>query len=316
MCKVLRLFSRARAGWIRPVTVNAVEVLSYLRFGNSQRAKLQTCAGTFNIQAATSIITSCVTKVQLSSRQRSWLLALSTPPRSGSIIVCMERTHSSRSRILAAFVALVCLLLLAGCAGVSAGSNTQPPPPTSTGSLAVSPSALNFGNVPVGNSSSLTGTLSASTADVTVASAGWTGSGYSVSGVTFPLAVAAGQSTQYTVTFTPSAAGSSPGSISFVSNASDASLKQTFSGAGTQTTSSHSVSLTWDPSTSTVAGYNLYRGTQSGGPYSRVNAALLSNTAFNDAKVQSGGNYFYVSTAVDASNNESTFSNEATAVIP
>ena len=198
---------------------------------------------------------------------------------------------------------------------MSAGSNTQPPAPTA-GALAVSPSTLNFGNVAVGSRSSLTGTLSASTADVTVSSASWSGSGYSVSGVTFPMSVAAGQSAQYTVTFTPPAAGSSPGSISFVSNASDSSLKQSFSGAGTQTTSPHSVSLTWNPSTSTVAGYNLYRGTQSGGPYSRMNSTLLSGTSYDDSGVQSGRNYFYVSTAVDASNNESAFSNEATAAIP
>jgi hypothetical protein len=251
----------------------------------------------------------------LSLRKRSWLLALSTPPGPGPIIVCMERTTSSRSRLLCALVGLVCVLVLAGCAGVSAGSNTQPPP-TTTGALAVSPSTLSFGNVPVGNSSSLTGTLSASTADVTVSSVSWGGSGYSVSGVTFPMSVAAGQSAQYTVTFTPTAAGSSPGSISFLSNASDASLKQTFSGAGTQTTGSHSVSLTWDPSTSTVSGYNLYRGTQSGGPYSRMNSSLLSGTSYDDSGVQSGRNYFYVSTAVDASNNESSFSNEAAAAIP
>lgn len=130
------------------------------------------------------------------------------------------------------------------------------------------------------------------------------------------MSVAAGQSAQYTVTFTPPVAGNSAGSISFVSNASDASLKQSFNGAGTQTTSPHTVSLTWDPSTSTVAGYNLYRGTQSGGPYSRMNSALLSGTSFDDSGVQSGRNYFYVSTAVDASNNESAFSNEATATIP
>ena len=254
--------------------------------------------------------------MQLSLRQRPWLLALSTPPGSNLIIVGMERTYISRSRVLGALMAMASLLVLAGCAGVSSGSSTQPPPPPTTGSLAVSPSTLNFGNVPVGNSSSLTATLSASTADVTVASASWSGSGYSVSGVNFPLSVAAGQSAQYTVTFTPPAAGSSPGNISFVSNASDASLKQTFSGAGTQTTSPHSVSLTWNPSASTVAGYNLYRGTQSGGPYSRMNSTLLSSTSYDDSGVQSGRNYFYVSTAVDASNNESTFSNEAAAAIP
>jgi len=180
----------------------------------------------------------------------------------------------------------------------------------------VSPTTLNFGNVTVGNSSSLSGTLSASNADVTVSSAAWSGSGYSVSGVTFPMSVPAGQSAQYTVTFTPPSTGTLPGSISFVSNASDSSLKQMFSGAGTQTTTQHSVSLSWNASTSVVSGYNVYRGTQSGGPYTRLNASLLSNTAFNDTKVQSGGNYFYVSTAVDSSNNESAFSNEATAAIP
>lgn len=227
----------------------------------------------------------------------------------------MERTNCSRSRLLCVLLTLVCVLVLGGCAGVSAGSNTQPPPPT-TGALAVSPSALNFGNVAVGNTSSLTGTLSASTADVTVSSALWSGSGYSVSGVTFPMSVAAGQSAQYTVTFTPPATGSSPGSISFVSNASDSSLKQSFSGSGTQTTTPHSVSLTWNPSASTVAGYNLYRGTQSGGPYSRMNSSLLSGTSYDDSGVKSGATYFYVSTAVDASNNESAFSNEATAAIP
>jgi hypothetical protein len=315
MCKVLRLFSRADSARIGRLTVKLVEALPYHRFGRFAPRGCQTCLGGFSIRAATPIIAICITKVQFNLRQRSWLLALSTPPGSTLIIVCMERTHSSRSGVFGTVVALGCALVLAGCAGVSAGSNTQPPPPT-TGALAVSPSTLNFGSVPVGNSSSLAGTLSASTADVTVSSASWIGSGYSVSGITFPTSVAAGQSAQFTVTFTPPATGSSQGSISFFSNASDASLKQTFSGAGTQTTSPHTVSLTWDPSTSTVAGYNLYRGTRSGGPYSKMNSTLLSGTSFDDSGVQSGRNYFYVSTAVDASSNESAFSNEATAAIP
>lgn len=233
----------------------------------------------------------------------------------------MERTHSSQSRLLFTLLALDCLLVLAGCAGVSAGSNTQSQSTNTTttttaGALAVSPSTLNFGRVAVGNSASLTGTLSASNADVTVSSAAWSGSGYSVSGVTFPMSVAAGQSAQYTVTFTPPAAGTLPGSISFVSNATDSSPKQSFSGVGTQTTTQHSVSLTWNPSTSTVSGYNLYRGTQSGGPYSRLNSSMLLGTSYDDGGVPSGGTYYYVSTAVDADNNESAYSNEATAAIP
>ena len=210
------------------------------------------------------------------------------------------------------------LCMLLGCSGVSSGPNNQTPPPAnSTGTLAVSPSTLSFGNVAVGSNSSLTGTLSATNADVVVSSAAWSGSGYSVSGITFPVTVAAGKSTGYTVTFTPPAAGSSSGSISFASNASDASLAQSFTGDGTQSSSgSHSVALSWNPSTSTVTGYNIYRGTQSGGPYSKLNSSLLSGTTYTDASVQSGTTYYYVSTAVNSSNAESAYSNQATAAIP
>jgi hypothetical protein len=150
-----------------------------------------------------------------------------------------------------------------------------------------------------------------------VSSATWSGSGYSVSGITFPVTVAAGKSTNYTVTFDPPAAGVSSGSISFLSNASDSSLSQTFSGdGGTQTSPQHTVSLSWSPSTSTVIGYNLYRGIQSGGPYAKLNSALLSTTSYTDASVQSGATYYYVSTAVNSNNFESPYSNQATAVIP
>ena len=47
-----------------------------------------------------------------------------------------------------------------------------------------------------------------------------------------------------------------------------------------------------------------------------MNSALLSGTSYDDSGVQSGATYYYVSTAVDASNNESAYSNEASAVIP
>jgi fibronectin type 3 domain-containing protein len=94
---------------------------------------------------------------------------------------------------------------------------------------------------------------------------------------------------------------------------------ETLSGSGAQTTptpTTHSVSLSWDPSTSTVVGYNVYRGTQTGGPYARVNGSVQAGTAYSDNNVQSGTTYFYVVTAVDASSQESGFSNETMALIP
>jgi hypothetical protein len=236
----------------------------------------------------------------------------------------MERTSSSRLPLFRTLLALVSVCILAGCAGVSAGPNNQvqnpPPNPNPTpGTLAVSPATLNFGNVNVGSSSSLTATLSASTADVTISSAAWNGTGYSVTGITFPVTIPAGQSTKYKVAFAPPATGSDPGGISFTSDATNTTLQQSFSGAGTQPQNpppGHSVSLTWDPSTSLVAGYNIYRGTQSGGPYTKLNSSLLAATVFSDSGVQSGTTYFYVSTAVDSSSLESSFSNEATADVP
>lgn len=80
--------------------------------------------------------------------------------------------------------------------------------------------------------------------------------------------------------------------------------------------STHTVSLTWNASTSTVSGYNVYRTTVSGSSYVRINPSLDASLAYTDATVQNGTTYFYVTTAVDASGNESVFSNEVSAVIP
>jgi hypothetical protein len=139
-----------------------------------------------------------------------------------------------------------------------------------------------------------------------------------VSGITFPVTVNAGKSVNYSVSFDPQATGSVPGSISFVSDASNSPSDQTLSGngSGPGNPSGHSVSLNWDPSSSTVTGYNIYRGTQSGGPYTKLNSALLSTTSYSDGTVQSGTTYYYVATAVNSGNVESSYSNQATAAVP
>jgi Abnormal spindle-like microcephaly-assoc'd, ASPM-SPD-2-Hydin len=207
------------------------------------------------------------------------------------------------------------LAVLSACSGVSSGGSGSQQSPAAA-QLSVSPSTLAFGNVAVGQSASLSATLSASNSDVVVSSAAWNGSGYSVSGITFPVTIAAGKSANYSVTFAPASAGNSSGNIAFVSDASDATLSQTFTGDGTQSSGQHTVALSWDASSSTVAGYNIYRGTQSGGPYSKLNPSLLLTTSYTDASVASGTTYYYVSTAVASNNLESAYSNQATAAVP
>ncbi len=79
----------------------------------------------------------------------------------------------------------------------------------------------------------------------------------------------------------------------------------------------HSVFLSWTASISPdVTGYNVYRGTTSRGSYTRVNSALIVGTSYADTSVLAGQVYYYVATAVDNSNNESAYSNEALAIIP
>jgi hypothetical protein len=184
---------------------------------------------------------------------------------------------------------------------------------TAAGTLAVSPTSLSFGNVTVGSSSALNGSLTASGASVTVASASLNNGEFVLSGISLPTTLTAGQSTPFTVTFTPQSSGATSASLSFSSNASNSPTVQTMTGTGTAT--QHTVDLSWTASADAVS-YNIYRGTVSGGPYTMINTSPDSTTAYTDGTVVSGQTYYYVATAVNSESEESGYSNQATAVIP
>jgi len=77
------------------------------------------------------------------------------------------------------------------------------------------------------------------------------------------------------------------------------------------------VNLWWNASTSgTISGYNVYRGASPSGPFSKINPAVNSSLSYSDSAVQSGTTYYYVTTAVDASGVESSYSNQVTAAVP
>jgi len=65
-----------------------------------------------------------------------------------------------------------------------------------------------------------------------------------------------------------------------------------------------------------VVGYNVYRGTTSGGPYAKVNSSRDPSTLYTDNTVQNGQTYYYVSTAVNSDGAESGYSNQLQMVIP
>ena len=193
-------------------------------------------------------------------------------------------------------------------------SGTGTPPPQ--GQVSVVPASIDFGSVTVGTQAQRTGTLNATVAAVTVSSGTVNGSAFSLSGINFPVTIPAGQQVQFTVKFTPSGNGVASGSITFRSDASNSPTVESLTGTGVPP-AQHSVSLSWNASTSqNVTGYNIYRGVKSGGPYSKINPVLNASTVYTDTTVVDGQTYYYVVTAVNSSNQESGYSNQAQAVIP
>jgi len=186
---------------------------------------------------------------------------------------------------------------------------------TVAGQLAVGPSALNFGNVTVGQTKSMTASLTASGSSITVTSASMSTSEFTISGLSLPVTLAAGKSVAFTVNFAPQSSGTASASATFSSNASNSSVQESLTGSGTAAPQ-HSVALSWNSSSSSsVAGYNVYRGVKTGGPYTQITSMNGDNT-FTDSSVQSGQTYFYVTTAVDSAGKESAYSNQTQAVIP
>jgi hypothetical protein len=78
----------------------------------------------------------------------------------------------------------------------------------------------------------------------------------------------------------------------------------------------HTVVLKWQPSSSQVVGYNVYRSMTPAGNYVQINSSLVQGVTFTDNTAESGLTYYYVTRAVDALGHESANSNEARAAIP
>jgi hypothetical protein len=160
----------------------------------------------------------------------------------------------------------------------------------------------------------ISGQVSGSTAATVTLSGAATGSTttdatgkYSFSGLANGSYIVAPSQAGYT--FTPSTA------IATISGAAVTGVN--FTATAVSVPVSHSVSLTWTPSTSsTVVGYNVYRATTSGGPYAKVNGSSVAATTYSDGSVASGQTYYYVATAVDSSNLESAYSTQAKSVVP
>src|SRR3989475_87362 len=103
--------------------------------------------------------------------------------------------------------------------------------------LSVVPPSASFGDVAVGTRNSQTITLiNSGTGNVTISQATPSGNGFSMTGLTVPLTLSAGQRTSFNVAFAPTGAGSVTGSLSLVSDAPNSPSTIALSGTGVTST--------------------------------------------------------------------------------
>jgi Abnormal spindle-like microcephaly-assoc'd, ASPM-SPD-2-Hydin/Protein of unknown function (DUF1573) len=183
--------------------------------------------------------------------------------------------------------------------------------------LDVTPGSVSFGDVDVNETSTADVTLkNAGNSNISVSSVTSSGTGLSTTGVSANTTIEPGQSATVKAEYAPKAAGNLSGTITIASNASNGSVKVPVTGTAVTPPPSGSsvVDLKWNASSSsTVTGYNVYRGTASGGPYTKLSS--VSGTSYTDSSVTAGKEYFYVVTAVNA-DGSSGYSNQASVTVP
>ena len=105
------------------------------------------------------------------------------------------------------------------------------------------------------------------------------------------------------------------GGITVTSNASNCPMVIALSGTGVAPVT-HSVFLSWAPSSSSVTGYNVYSSEISGGPYSKLTTSPVGATIYTDGSVAAAQTYYYVVTAVSSTSGESGYSPQVSAIVP
>jgi hypothetical protein len=184
------------------------------------------------------------------------------------------------------------------------------------GAMTESPASVSFGTVTVGQTSSQTLTITnPGGQNVIVTSVSTSGAGLGVSGISTPLTLVPGQSSSFNVTFTPTSSGSVSGTVYLTNNSSTSSVTIPVTGTGAAAPS-HQVVLEWSEASSQVIGYNTYRATVTGGPYTKLTPSPISQMSYTDQNVAAGTTYFYVVTAVGTDTVESGYSSQVEAIVP
>jgi hypothetical protein len=120
-----------------------------------------------------------------------------------------------------------------------------------------------------------------------------------------------------TVSGTPTTSGTFSFTAHVADSASSPSSASRNLSITTSAASTHSVMLKWTASPSAgVTGYNVYRSTTAGSGYTKINSSPVSALTYTDATVVNGVTYYYVTTSVNGSGDESSYSEQVQMIVP
>ena len=218
-------------------------------------------------------------------------------PRNGVNTPCSAQSWT--------WIAAPLLLSLAGCGG--GGYNATSSAPFAVSS--VSPAAVDFGNTLVGTTAPAATlayrNLGAAPLAITAISA----SGDYAESNNCGNSLAVGAACNIDITFTPTVPGPRNGTLQITGAAAQS---VSLSGVGVRM---HSLQLSWDPSSSAVIGYIVFRSPKPDGPFMPLNSTPTAATSFSD-RARGGQNWYYYVTAVNQELIESAPSNVARAAVP
>jgi hypothetical protein len=187
----------------------------------------------------------------------------------------------------------------------------------SSPALTVSVTSVPFGNVALNTSSTQPVILSSTgNAPVIIKSASVSGTGFTISGATFPVTLNPGLALTLEVQFNPIVEGTATGTLTIQSNSSTNGTAMVILNASGV---AHHVDLSWEgPGSSAVpiVSYKIYRLANGGSAYQLLSSSTGSETAYVDNSVQSGATYDYIVTSLDSAGVESAPSNNVSVTIP
>lgn len=184
--------------------------------------------------------------------------------------------------------------------------------------LTLQSTSLAFGNVLVDTSATQSVEVTSSgTSPLIISSLSHSGKLFQVTGATFPVTLDPAQSLSLSITFDPTAAGSTTGSITLTSNATPSQATIALKGTGEPHT--YQIDLSWDApaaSKDPIAGYNIYREAEGDSFYILLNASPVAATSYTDQGVAGATTYKYYVESVDSQGNTSAPSNTFTISVP